>query len=78
MRWERAAWGLGLGPNTLTLRLSRVAAALVEAVSGCDDNPLAFVFNVLLWEVGLCWPERAFENCPLRVTSVYISGKKVT
>lgn len=69
---------MGLGRHTLTLRLPGVAAAPVEAVTGSNGDPLAFVFNVLLWEVGLCWPQRASESCCLPVTSVYISGKKVT
>lgn len=36
--WERAAWGLGAGHRTLTLRLPSVAAAPAEGVPGCDGD----------------------------------------
>lgn len=77
--WERAARGLGSRHHTLTLRLSSVAAAApAEGATGCDGDPSAFVFNVLLWEMGPRWPRRAAESCSLPVTSVYVSGERVT
>ena len=73
----RRFWVGASNPASQTVQCSRSDA--VEGITGCDGEPLVFVpLNVLLWEVGPHWPQRASEACFPLVASVSISRTKVT
>ena len=63
-------------PDSQTVQGSRSDS--VEGITGCDGEPLVFVpLDMLPWEVGPHWPQRASEACFPPVTSVSVSHKKV-
>lgn len=70
LNFEMGESCMGLGYHTLILRLPSVAAIPAEAVTGYGGNPSAFVFNLLIWEAGPCWPLSAALYGSLLSTSL--------